>query len=343
MRALGLDPSRVVDFAVNVSPFGPHPDVIAAARGADLARYPERDGKSARQAIARALDASPDTIALGNGSAELLFSIAYALTPPGERCLVLAPTFGEARAAFEAARGDVIEHLTPLEAEHDLDAVTRTLAEVLARSSPHVAYLCDPNNPSGRLLGAARVAALADASPQTTLILDQAFLSLSEGHASTRARLPDNVVVLRSLTKDHALPGLRIGYAIAHPELIARVERARPPWTTSAAAQAVVPVALAHAAHVDEARRRLLELRRALERGLRELGLAPHPSSTPYVLVEVGDAEGVRARLLREHGVLVRSCVSFGLPRHIRVCARPLEDQARLLAALSNEHERRTR
>jgi histidinol-phosphate/aromatic aminotransferase/cobyric acid decarboxylase-like protein len=335
LRALGLDPASVLDFSVNVSPFGPHEAVLAAARAADLSRYPERDGQTAREALARSLDVPASRIALGNGAAELLFSIAHALVEPSDRCLVVGPTFGEARAAFEAARGQVHEHVVSLTEEHALDTLVETLSSQIARATPRIVYLCDPNNPTGRLFGARRLARLLEAHPACAFVIDQAFLSLSAGHEDAQMRMPENALLLRSMTKDHALPGLRIAYVLASEANIERIERARPPWTTSAAAQAAVPVALAHAEHVTTARTRLLALREELEHGLARLGLTPHPSATCFLVVDVGDARAVRARLLRDDAVLVRSCVSFGLPNHIRICARPKGDLDRLLGALT--------
>jgi histidinol-phosphate/aromatic aminotransferase/cobyric acid decarboxylase-like protein len=335
LRALGIDPGTVLDFSVNVSPFGPHEAVLEAARAADLSRYPERDGQTAREALARSLDVPASRIALGNGAAELLFSIAHALVEPSHRCLVVGPTFGEARAAFEAARGDVVEHVVALTAEHALDTLVETLSAEITLKAPRLVYLCDPNNPTGRLLGAQRLTRLLEAHPSCAFVIDQAFLSLSTGHEDARVRMPDNALLLRSMTKDHALPGLRIAYVIASEANIERIERTRPPWTTSAAAQAAVPIALAHGAHVTTARTRLLALREELEHGLVRVGLTPHPSATCFLVVDVGDAAAVRARVLRSDAVLVRSCVSFGLPNHVRICARPRGDLDRLLGALA--------
>ena len=335
LRAHGHDPEAVVDFSVNVSPFGPHPDVIAAARHADLSRYPERDARSAREALGAHLDVAPTCVALGNGAAELLFTIAHAFVEPGDTCLIVAPTFGEARFAFSAARGRVVEHHVSLDEEDDLDGLVTSIAAALTRHAPRVVYVCDPNNPTGRLLGVARLARLCLRFPSCLFVLDQAFLSLSTGHATARDRMPDNALVLRSMTKDHALAGLRLAYVVAHEGHIARIERARPPWTTNAMAQAAVPVALAHGAHVEAARTSLLALREGLASNLRTLDLRPHPSETIFLIVRVGDAERTRATLLASHGVLVRSCASFGMPAHIRLCARPIPDQARLVRALA--------
>ena len=222
-----------------------------------------------------------------------------------------------------------------LDEEADLDALVASLEAALTRHAPRVVYVCDPNNPTGRLLGVARLSRLCRAFPSCLFVLDQAFLSLSSGYATARAPMPDNALVLRSMTKDHALAGLRLAYVVAREAHIARIEHTRPPWTTNAMAQAAVPVALANGAHVDAARASLLALRTSLASSLETLDLTPHPSETIFLVVRVGDAERARATLLASHGVLVRSCASFGMPSHIRLCARPLPDQARLVRALA--------
>ncbi len=149
--------------------------------------------------------------------------------------------------------------------------------------------------------------------------------------------VPPNVVRVRSLTKDHAIPGLRLGYLVAPPAFSRRIEAGRPPWTTSAIAQAAGLAAVKDEAFIESSRERLLADRRALQAELTELGLQPVPSCTGFVVVPVpaasGDGQELRSRLLGRR-ILVRNCASFGLPRHIRIAARPAADRAQLLAAL---------
>jgi histidinol-phosphate/aromatic aminotransferase/cobyric acid decarboxylase-like protein len=137
------------------------------------------------------------------------------------------------------------------------------------------------------------------------------------------------------LTKEHAIPGLRLGAVIASPGLIAGLERERPTWQVGSLAQAaaVACASPAAAAFVTDTRTRMLADRRALETALRARGCRTFGTATTFLLLEVGDAAGLRDRLLREHGVLVRDCTSFGLPALIRVGARPARDTESFLAA----------
>jgi histidinol-phosphate aminotransferase len=167
------------------------------------------------------------------------------------------------------------------------------------------------------------------------LVVDQSFLSLSELAHESSVRLPRNVIALRSLTKDFALAGLRIGYLVAEPELVARIEAARPTWATGAPALQAIECAASQQAFVRESWARMREDRGGLRAGLEALGLRVLPSVAGYQLVEVDDAART-TRALLERGVQVRDATSFGLPQHVRVAARPVADRARLLAAWSS-------
>jgi histidinol-phosphate/aromatic aminotransferase/cobyric acid decarboxylase-like protein len=200
-----------------------------------------------------------------------------------------------------------------------------------------VVYLCLPNTPTGVVLPAVDVAAWAEAHPQTVVILDQSFLSLCDRFEDACVSMPPNVVRVRSLTKDHAIPGVRVGYIIATPKIVARVEEQRPAWSTSSIAQAAALVACRERRFLEESRPKLLADRTRMTSRLRGLGLCPLESSTPFFLVRVAEATELRMRLLARHGILVRDCASFGLPGFIRLAARPEPDCERLMAALKDD------
>jgi histidinol-phosphate/aromatic aminotransferase/cobyric acid decarboxylase-like protein len=213
----------------------------------------------------------------------------------------------------------------------DLDAV----GEALARSGAGAAYLATPTSPAGLPVPASDVARLAQAYAGVLLILDESFLALSDRHADAELPLPANVIRLRSMTKEHAIPGLRAGYLLAPAQLVAALEAARPTWSTSAPAQAAALAALGEEAFVAASRERLRQDREATRAGLERLGLAPLPSVAPF-LAFPGDGAALRRRLLAR-GVLVRDCASFGLPGLVRVAARPHPERERLFAALAQE------
>ncbi|HLQ33151.1 MAG TPA: aminotransferase class I/II-fold pyridoxal phosphate-dependent enzyme, partial [Chloroflexota bacterium] len=144
--------------------------------------------------------------------------------------------------------------------------------------------------------------------------------------------MPDNLIVLRSLTKFSALAGLRLGLALAQPPLIEKLRAVKPPWNVNAAAQAAGEYALRHPELLPNLER-LGIAREELVAGVRRLGLQPLPTACNFFLVPVSDAPDVRHKLLAK-GCLVRDCSSFGLPDHVRIAVRSPEDNRRLLLAL---------
>jgi histidinol-phosphate/aromatic aminotransferase/cobyric acid decarboxylase-like protein len=172
--------------------------------------------------------------------------------------------------------------------------------------------------------------ALAERFGRIAFLVDEAFLGVSENHAEASVEHPPNVVRIRSLTKELAIPGLRLGYLVGAREAVERLRAVEPPWSVNQAAQAAGLAALGVVATVRE---RWLEARRALTFELETAGFVVVPSLAPYVLVRVRDARATTQRCL-ERGVLVRDGSSFGLPDFVRVGARPAVDRARLLEAL---------
>ncbi|HEY0478309.1 MAG TPA: aminotransferase class I/II-fold pyridoxal phosphate-dependent enzyme [Kofleriaceae bacterium] len=335
LRALGLAAADVLDLSVSCNPYGPCAPVIDAIRAAPVDRYPDPAATAAREALAAVLDTAPDRIALGNGAAELLWTLVSVLVRPGRRVVIVEPGFGELRAAAEHAGAEICEWRSRAEDGFavDLGAVGRLIGE----TSAAVAYLCAPGTPTGAATPAAALAALAAAHPGTCFVVDQSFLSLSERFADAAVAQPANVACVRSLTKDLGIPGIRVGYVVAAPALVARIEQARPAWTTSAAAQAAAVAACTAGAFVAASRARLLDERARLAADLGALGLRPAPSTTGFLAVRTGDAPGLRRRLLAGHRILVRDCTSFGLPDHIRIAARTATERARVVAALARE------
>jgi histidinol-phosphate aminotransferase len=334
LHAAGIAPEALLDFSVNVNPYGPTSFMRNAIRNAAIERYPDPTAALARGALSRVWNVDPATVVLGAGAAELLWAIVRAVVRPGEHVVVVEPTFSEARAAAEAVDA-VVHEVRATENEsfrHKPGRLVQTVNERRAR----LVYLCAPNNPTGLAWPIAEIAAVIRACPDALFVVDQSFLSLSDRHEDAAVGLPDNAVRVRSLTKDHAIPGTRVGGAITTAAFASTLERLRPAWSTGAATQAAAIAAAAEQSFVAESRALLLADRAALSDGLMLLGLAPLPSSTVFVLVRVGDARRVRARILERHGILARDCSSFGLPQHLRLAARSAADRERLLAALAD-------
>jgi histidinol-phosphate/aromatic aminotransferase/cobyric acid decarboxylase-like protein len=256
-------------------------------------------------------------VALGNGSVELVWLVCLAVLRPGDRVAVLGPTFGEYARAARAVGAEVVD------------------SSELA--SARLACVCNPNNPTGGYRPWADIQAMLAADARRVLLLDEAYAAFVDDRWPSEAllhRLP-NLVILRSLTKDHAVPGLRLGYVLAAPELVQAVEAVRPPWSVNAGALGAGLAALTPEAraHVERARAVVATSRDLLSRGFLQRGYSVAPSRANFVLVEVGDGAAFRRALL-PRGLVVRDCASFGLPRHVRVACRLPEECQRLLDAL---------
>jgi L-threonine-O-3-phosphate decarboxylase len=307
LAGLGLLPDEVIDFSVNTNPLGPAPSVLAAIASADWRRYPGDDEWPLRQALAERAGVDAGQVVLGNGSAELLWLVALASLRPGERAAIVGPTFGEYARAARVAGAEV----------HQVEAPA-------AATDARLLFLCNPNNPTGAYRLVDEVASLLDDAPDRLLVLDEAYAGFVEDRWPSEPLLArGNLVILRSMTKDHALPGLRLGYALAAPDVAQALEAVRPPWSVNAGAlraglAALEPEALAHVAGGREVVR---AARRQLSEGLQALGYRVWPSRANFVLVDVGDGARLRQALLR-HGLVVRDCASFGLPGCVRIACR---------------------
>jgi L-threonine-O-3-phosphate decarboxylase len=333
LERFGLRPEDVLDFSVNVNPYGPSPAVRAALAGIALDRYPDRESLALRRALAKHLGVAPSRIVAGNGTAELISSIALAFLRPGDAVLVVGPVFGEySRAA--ALMGARVEWWTARPENGfavEPDAVERSLRQC----APRLAFICNPNNPTGTLLPADAVDGWARAFPATLFVVDEAYLAFAAAVRSAVDGGRPNVLVLRSMTKDYALAGLRLGYAAGEGSVIDALARVRPPWNVNALAQAAGLAALSDPAHLAASLAALARDKERLMRGLAALGLPPRPSATHFFLVELA---GMRAAEFREslfcRGILVRDCASFGLPAHVRIATRREADNSRLLTAV---------
>ncbi len=325
----GTSVSELVDFSVNLNPYGPCQPIVDAALSARLDHYPDVRASAARAAWARELAVSPAEIAVGHGAADLFWAITRAFVRAGDRVVVAGPTFSEIYFAARAAGAEVVS-ANRADGEATLDSIDNLVAQ---GKGARLLYLCSPNNPTGCVVRPQEIRALALQLPGTRIVLDQAFLSLSDHAADLAAHFPPNVICVRSLTKDFALAGLRIAYLVAAKDLVEQIERARPTWATSAPAQAAITEAASQGEFVRQSYARLRDDRAHLMRGLQALGLSPQPSCTVFVLLPVADAAQTCALLLTR-GLSARDGSSFGLPQHIRIAVRPRADTARLFDAL---------
>ena len=329
---LGLAPEAVLDFSMNGNPYGPSPRVREALAQVPYERYPDREVLALRRVLAQHLDITPEQLLVGNGSTELVWLIALAFVRTGDPVVLVGPTFGEyTRAAI--LMGAHLHHYTA-QPEEGFRVVPEKITQLLQQWQPRLAFLCNPNNPTGTFVTPDLIAHWAAAWPGTLFIIDEAYLSFTANAPSVLPGRRHNVLVLRSMTKAYALAGLRLGYVVGSPNILAALQRARPPWSVNALAQAAGIAALQDTAHLAACLERIAQAQHDLIVGLHALKLPPVPSTTHFFLVRVGNGAACRQALLGR-GILVRDCASFGLPEYIRVATRRPEENARLLTALA--------
>ena len=319
LAELGLHPSDVLDFSVNTNPLGPAPTVLEAISHTNWTRYPGDDETPLRTGLATAAGIPLDYVALGNGSSELVWLICLAVLRRSLRdtVAVVGPTFGEYARAARVMAADVVE--------------VRSLTDV--PTSARLAFVCNPNNPTGTFLDAAVIDRVVRTHPDTVIVLDEAYATfVTHRWPSEQLLKYPNVVLLRSLTKDHALPGLRLGYLLAQPDLAHAIEAVRPPWSVNAGALRAGLATLRPAArqHVDRARAVVATSRGVLTDGLAQLGYPVEPSHANFLIADVANARAFRRALL-PHRLVVRDCTSFGLVRHVRIACKLPDECARLL------------
>lgn len=341
LRALGLAPRDVIDFSASVNPYGPSSAVKRALRTVPLDRYPDPYALLLVEALSRFLDVGSEWIVPGNGASELLRMAAHAWAGPDRLVASLSPSFGEysAAAASVAAPWATFDTSPDDGFRTDVNRLSRFIHE----HRPALLYLCNPNNPTGDYLGQDDVERIVAAAAPGTVVLDEAYVSFVSNASPSIGLLErwPNLVIVRSMTKDHALTALRLGYALAHPDRAASFRRALPSWNVNGLAQAAGVAALSDVEYMTASVRRVNRAKQQLLRGLQALGLEPIGGAANFVLVDVQDAAAVRGELLRQ-GLMVRDCTSFGLPGHVRIAVRRPSEQRRLLGALGEVWEART-
>jgi threonine-phosphate decarboxylase len=338
-RSLGILPEELLDFSASINPLGPAPGVREAVCSAfqRVLHYPDRESFELRQKLAEVHGVGIDNLVVANGSTELIYLLPRLV--PGSRGLVVAPAFSEYHQALEKS-GWQTEHL--LLAPADRFALSlETLAEKLAEGFD-LLFLCNPANPSGALLPLATIEETLRLCRQagTFLVLDEAFMDFCEGE-SAKALLAESGggIVLRSMTKFYAIPGLRLGYAVGHEDVIRLCRENLEPWSVNTPAQIAGVASLAESDYRERTVRYVSTERDALARGLADLpGLTPFRSVANFLLVEIQkgiSAVELRSRLM-EKRILIRDCSNFnGLDgRFFRVAVRTSEENRRLLAAL---------
>jgi histidinol-phosphate aminotransferase len=324
LLALGISPDSVMDFSVCTNPFMPPPEIRKLSLGEfPINQYPDPEASELKEHLSAKLGVPAHNIIVGSGTTELIRLIALAYFRPGDMVLVLEPTYGEYEVAARIAGATIVKQRMK-----EIDNFAPQLEETIGlirHHHPRAVFLCNPNNPTGKYLSRKDIEMILPALGDGLLVIDEAYLSfVAEPWSSQNLISRASVVLLRSMTKDYGLAGLRLGYAVTDEKIVDFLRRVRPPWSVNAIAQKAGSMMLDDD-YLEETRPKIREAKQFLLDGLSRLGFRTVPSDAHYFLVKVGDARAFRTALLRR-GIQVRDCTSFGLPQYIRISPRTLPE-----------------
>jgi histidinol-phosphate aminotransferase len=339
-RKFGED--NLIELGSNENPYGPSP----AARMAildqlhSIHRYPDPLGLDLKRMLAVKHGVGTEQLLLGNGSHELLMQLAQVFAGPGEEVVFSRYGFAVFALATQCAGATarVIDALprdhATMPLGHDLDAIAAAIAP-----TTKLVYLANPNNPTGTWFGRAALEAFVARVPEDVLIVfDEAYAEMAGApdYASALPLLPEypNVVVTRTFSKAYGLAGLRVGYLLAAPGLVAVMERVRESFNVNGLALAACEAVLGDEAHLQWSLERNAAERASLTESLQSRGLRVFPSQTNFVLVEFGPNAALIEAALIAQGVVLRPMGGYGLPDCLRITVGSRVENQRLLAAL---------
>ncbi|MFC4608609.1 pyridoxal phosphate-dependent aminotransferase [Streptomyces maoxianensis] len=342
-RAGGGPAGEITDFCIPCNPYFPTPamfDQLGRGLREILTYYPS-GAETITAELCQVLGLNPQTVAMGNGSTELITWIDHLLVH--ESLAVPVPTFGR-WTDQPMETGKRVDMLLLPEA-HGFRLDPTSFVQFVRTRGSRVAVICNPNNPDGGFLPKQQVIALFDALQDLDLIIvDESFLEFSDAEpdpsVAAEAVLRTNVIVLRSLGKNFGLHGVRFGYLVSNPSLAGKVRAALPKWNLNSFAETVVFMLKEHRQEYAESLQQACRDRQEMTWRLAQLpGLTIYPSQGNFLYVRLPegvDGTVLRDRLLAEHGVLVRECSNKigSSSRFLRLVVRPQQDVLRLMSAM---------
>ena len=334
----GKAADEILDFSANINPLGPPPWMrpLISSRIRSLAHYPDPDCAELLAAAAARYGVATGELIAGNGSAELLYLVARVVEKRG---LIPVPSYVDYARACATAGREVC--FFPLRQSEGFSLNPEALDAALAEQ-PALVFIGQPNNPTGTVCEPETLRRLARRHANSVFLIDEAFADFVEGLDSLTKDRPDNVIVLLSLTKSFAIPGLRLGLAVADAAMIRRLRELQPPWPVNTLAMAVGAEALADKEYQVKTRQYVDRARARMVDELQRIGgFTVYPGRANFLLLRLDHAEQNAAdltkKLLRQ-GIAIRDCGNFqGLDsRFIRIAIRSEEENARLITAVES-------
>lgn len=326
----------LIQLSANESLWGPAPRVIDTLKEKmdKLHFYPDGSASRLKASLSELWGIGQDYFCLGNGTDELIFMLTAAFLNPNDEVIIPSPTFSEYKTAVTIAGGvSRLVHQPQLSLDLSL-----LLGEVSDQTK--LIFLCNPNNPTGTAFTHAELEGLlASIKEDVLVILDEAYCHYAENDfPRSKELIPKypNLIVLRTFSKLYGLAALRVGYAVAAPQLISQLEKVRQPFNVDTLAQAAAVVALEEEAYYQKVIEETNIIKAWFAARLEELGYKSKPSAANFVLVNLGeDAPNVAAKLKAE-GILIRHTASFGLPEWVRISIGPRAYMEELLSRLAH-------
>lgn len=332
-RELNLPADDLIKLASNENPLGPSPMALEALGRAlsKLHLYPDGNSYYLKQRLARELDVDPACIILGNGSNEVLELVGHALIAPGSEVVVSQYCFAVYPIVTHLFGGKLV--MVPARGlAHDLRAMR---AAVTNRTS--VVFVANPNNPTGTLASHAEVMELIESMPpDVLLVIDEAYIEYLDDPLDLLPLVRagrQNLLLTRTFSKIHGLAGLRVGYGIGHPALIAALEKVREPFNINSAAQVAATAALDDSAHMKRTRENNKAGLEFLEGAFRKHHIEYEPSLANFILVRVGNGQRVFVEM-QKLGVIVRPMGGYQLPEYVRISVGTPAENQRCVEAL---------
>lgn len=333
-------PPGAVKLASNENPYGPSPKVLRRiASFKDWKRYPDGSCRNLRTSLSGRLGVKPDRILVGAGSDEIGDLLARAYLRPKDAVIFPKYTFIRYAMAAQMTGARALATKVRPDFSVDLEDLLKTVRAARAR----MICLANPNNPTGAYLGHEDLQKLLKHIPRSTLlVLDEAYYE----YACLAADYPDslhvlddhpNLIVLRTFSKIYGLAALRVGYAVAHPEIIRELHKVRPPFNVSAIGQMAAIAALQDQSHVWTCARRNAIERERLAAELLSRSYRVHSNPANFVLIDLAYKRGRDVfKKLERKGVIVRTLDPYGLPHHIRVTVGRRSENDRFLKAMTS-------
>ncbi len=332
-RELGI--KNAVKLASNENPLGASPKAVKAIlkHAASSNYYPDGNCYYLLQALSAVTGFKPEEIIVGNGSDEILVMLAAAFLNPGDEIVMAEPSFSE--YDFASMMMDAKAVKVPLKNfTHDLKAMARA---VTPRTK--IIFVCNPNNPTGTIVAREEVEAWLQALPENILVVfDEAYYEYVDNDRYPQSleyvRQGKNVVVLRTFSKIYGLAGLRVGYGIAHREIVAAMNRVRQPFNVNNLAQKAALAALDDQEFVAKSKESVSEGKKYLYEALEEMGLFYVPTEANFIFIDTGmDCGKLFPRLLQK-GIIIRTGDIFNYPTFIRLTVGTMRDNERFITAL---------